>query len=78
MMIQRVRLQRKFTLRSTIDPKERAAQIAQMMVLFELVFISLSALLSFSPHFHLQHVIICSSSCLPPNSGLLNQYPIQI
>ena len=32
--------------------------IAQTMILFELVFVVLSAILSLSPHFHLQHVLV--------------------
>lgn len=56
MMIERVRLQRKFALRATVSASERLAQIAQMMVLFELAFVALTSLLSLSLHFRIHYV----------------------
>ena len=64
MIIERVRLQRKFTMKIKIDPKERLAAIAQMMVVFELSFVIISSLLSLSSRFHLHHVQTSSNSAL--------------
>jgi hypothetical protein len=56
MMIERVRLQRKFNMKSDVDVGQRVAQITRMMILFELSVILVVCLLNLSLHFHLNHV----------------------
>lgn len=56
MMMQKIRLQRKFTLKNKVDPIERLSQICKMMILFELALIVVFCLLSLSLQFHLAHV----------------------
>ena len=70
MMIERVRLQRKFALKNKLNTHERIARIGQMMVVFELTFILTDSLISFSPHFHLHHVSQYKLSYSQPNFGL--------
>jgi hypothetical protein len=69
MMIERVRLQRKFARKAKVDPKERLAHIAQMMVVFELIFVLLFSIISFSPRFHIHYVPMLSLSSSPLNFG---------
>ena len=55
-MIERVRLQRKFAPKNQITILMRLAQIARIVIVFELILIVLVCFLNFSLHFHLTQV----------------------
>ena len=55
-MIERVRLQRKFAPKNQITIVMRLAQIARIVIVFELTLIALVCFLNFSLHFHLTQV----------------------
>ena len=54
--MERIRLQRKFNMKSKIDPTERVGLIMQMMVLFWLALIVINSILTFSFRVHINQV----------------------
>jgi hypothetical protein len=56
MMMEKVRLQRKFNLKNKVDPLDRLSRIAKMMIIYELALIVVVCLINFSFHFHISHV----------------------
>jgi hypothetical protein len=69
MLMERIRLQRKFNLKNKISPIERLSQIAKMMILFWLSLIFVVCLLNFSFRFHLTHVKQSLLRFLPVSFG---------
>jgi hypothetical protein len=54
--MERIRLQRKFNIKSKIEPTERLGLILQMMVLFWLTLIVINSILTFSFRVHINQV----------------------
>ena len=72
-MIERVRLQRKFAPKNHVTIPMRLAQIARIVIVFELTLIVLVCLLNFSLHFHLTHVYLPPPRSTQPTSPPLTR-----